>query len=85
MLTTCLVIKLTIDELFDLNDIPPQLPIRTVPDIRSPEVKQELEALYNVQYAHALDKLFETSWYTTHGFAALTAASALRAHWRAHS
>lgn len=73
MLTTCLVIKLTIDELFDLNDIPPQLPIRTVPDIRSPEVKQELEALYNVQYAHALDKLFETSWYTTHGFAALTA------------
>lgn len=72
-LTPRLVIKITIDELFDLNDIPPQLPIRTVPDIRSPEVKQELEALYNVQYAHALDKLFETSWYTSHGFAALIA------------
>jgi hypothetical protein len=73
MLTIYLVIKITIDELFDLNDIPPQLPVRTVPDIRSSEVKRDLEGLYNVQYAHALDKLFETSWYTTHGFATLTA------------
>jgi hypothetical protein len=68
-----LVVKLTIDELFDLNDIPPQLPIRGVPDLHSPEVNKQLEEFYNFEYAHALDKLFETSWYTTLGFATLTA------------
>jgi hypothetical protein len=68
-----LVVKLTIDELFDLNDIPPQLPIRGVPDLRSSEVNKQLEDFYNFKYAHALDKLFETSWYTTLGFATLTA------------
>lgn len=73
LLTASAVVKLTIDELFDLNDIPPQLPIRSVPDISSPEVSKELESLYNFQYAHALDKLFETSWYSTHGFATLMA------------
>lgn len=67
------VVKLTIDELFDLNDIPPQLPIRSVPDLLSSEVNKELEDFYKFKYAHALDKLFETSWYTTQGFATLTA------------
>jgi hypothetical protein len=39
----------------------------------SSEVNNELEDFYNFKYAHALDKLFETSWYTTVGFATLTA------------
>jgi hypothetical protein len=68
-----LVVKLAIDELFDLNDVPPQLPIRSVPDLLSPEVNKELEDFYTFNYAHALDKLFETSWYSTLGFATLTA------------
>jgi len=66
-------VNLTIDELFDLNEIPPQLPVRTVPDLLSSEVNKELEDFYNFKYAHALDKLFETSWYTTLGFVTLTA------------
>lgn len=71
--TTILDVKLTIDELFELNDIPPQLPVRSVADMLTPETSKELEEFYSFKYAHALDKLFETSWYTTQGFAALTA------------
>lgn len=67
------VVNLTIDELFDLNDIPPQLPVRNVPDLLSPDVNKDLEAFYNYQFAHALDKLFETTWYSTQGFATLSA------------
>lgn len=49
------------------------MPVRNVPDLLSQEVNKELEDFYNFKYAHALDKLFETSWYTTQGFATLTA------------
>jgi hypothetical protein len=35
-------------------------------------VNKDLEDFYSFKYAHALDKLFETSWYTTLGFATLT-------------
>lgn len=72
-LTFRTVVNITIDELFDLNDIPPQLPIRNASDLQSPDVNKDLEAFYNFHYAHALDKLFETAWYSTQGFATLTA------------
>lgn len=71
-------VKLTIDELFNLNDIQPQLPVRSTVDPSSPEAQEELEALYNYKYAHALDKFFETSWYSTRGFATLSRDSMLR-------
>lgn len=44
----------------------------------SPEVDAGLRAFYESQYAHALDKLFETTWYTSRGFAALAADQTLR-------
>ena len=42
-----------------------------------PEVNKELEDFYKFKYAYALDKLFETSWYTTLGFVTLTADNQL--------
>lgn len=44
----------------------------------SPEVDAELGSFYDSQYAHALDKLFETTWYTSRGFTALTEDHKLR-------
>ena len=53
-------------QLFALNDIPPQWQQREAPppDLLYPEIEQ----FYRLHYASGLDKLFETSWYSTHGW-----------------
>lgn len=44
----------------------------------SPEVDIDLQAFFDIQYAHALDNLFETNWYITRGFSALNEDPKLR-------
>lgn len=54
-------------QLFVLNDVQPQWQRREAPP---PDLNvQEVEQFYRFHYAQGLDKLFETTWYTLHGWA----------------
>lgn len=54
-------------QLFALNDVQPQWQKREAPP---PDLSlSEIEQFYRFHYAQGLDKLFETTWYTMHGWA----------------
>lgn len=54
-------------DLFALNDIPPQFQQRTPPAQLDPAAQQEINDFFTFHYASGLDRLLETTWYTTHG------------------
>jgi hypothetical protein len=55
------------DSLYSLENIPPTLPSRNLNQLASHEVEQ-VRIMYLAEYASGLDRFFETSWYTDHGF-----------------
>lgn len=58
---------ITIDDLFALNDIPPQYERREAPPPVSAATQQEIADFYNYHYAPGLDRLLETDWYSRSG------------------
>jgi len=56
------------EQLFCLNDVPPQYRVGNAPPPNSVSPQQqEVDDLYRFHYAQGLDKLFETTWYTSQG------------------
>ena len=61
------------DELYSLNDIPPPYETRNTSTTMSTTDHKNLADFYGFHYAPGLDRLFETTWYSSRGFAYLTA------------
>ncbi|KAI9713967.1 MAG: hypothetical protein M1820_000697 [Bogoriella megaspora] len=63
--------RLKMDELFALNNAAPSLPPpRTEP--LPPDLIEEAKTIYEREYATGLDRLLETTWYSTTGLMRLT-------------
>lgn len=71
MLTLIAVKSISTEQLFALNDVAPQYQQREAPPPGSLPPEKEIEAYYKFHYAVGLDRLFETSWYSTRGFSCL--------------
>ncbi|CAK3888843.1 White-opaque regulator 1 [Lecanosticta acicola] len=56
-----------IEDLFSLNDVPPQYRLREAPPPVSPERQHEIGSFFKYHYAAGLDRLFETTWYQHRG------------------
>lgn len=65
------------EDLFSLDDIPPQYQKREVPPPTSPAMQQEVADFYMFHYAPGLNRVFETDWYTTQGLRQLQANPSL--------
>ncbi|KAF2171171.1 hypothetical protein M409DRAFT_63549 [Zasmidium cellare ATCC 36951] len=65
-------------ELFSLNDIPPQYNQRDTPVPLSPQAKADVEPFYKFHYALGLDRLFETTWYSSRGLSHLESDASLQ-------
>ena len=59
------------DQLYALDNVEPRWQVREAPAPPSPVFLDEISDFYRLHYATGLDKLFETSWYSTYGFARL--------------
>ena len=55
------------EHLFSLNDVPPRYQLREAPPPNSTYNQKEIDDFYRLHYAHGLDKLFETQWYSSRG------------------
>nr|POE47864.1 hypothetical protein CFP56_01192 [Quercus suber] len=55
------------DDLFVLNDIPPQYQQRTLSTHLAPATQQEINDFFTHHYAGGLDRLLETDWYGLNG------------------
>ena len=67
------------DELFSLNGIPPRYTTHeSSPPTISPSAREEIESFYKYHYASGLDRLFDTTWYGTHGLSQLLRDPALQ-------
>ncbi|KXL49419.1 hypothetical protein M433DRAFT_141586 [Acidomyces richmondensis BFW] len=58
---------ITMDQLFAINDIPPQYQKHDVPPPLPPAALQEVTDFYEYHFARGLNLLLETDWYTVHG------------------
>ncbi|KAK4547317.1 hypothetical protein LTR36_000972 [Oleoguttula mirabilis] len=72
------VVSLIMDDLFSLNDVPPQYHKREVPPPISPAMQQEVSEFYMFHFASGLDRMLETKFYVTHGLDYLHANPSLR-------
>ncbi|KAK5120986.1 hypothetical protein LTR85_005770 [Meristemomyces frigidus] len=72
------VVPLTMDDLFALNDVPPQYHKREAPPPISSATQQEIADFYMFHFAPGLDRVLETNFYTTHGLDYLQANPSLQ-------
>ena len=64
----------TLDDLCNLN---PSVPLLASHNPLTTQQREEIKYMYVQEYAQGLNKLFETTWYTTHGLERLFANYAL--------
>jgi len=55
------------DQLFAINDVPPQYQKQDAPPPLSPAALQDVTEFYEYHFARGLNTLLETDWYTVHG------------------
>lgn len=55
------------DQLFSLNDVEPQFQRREAPPPGSSPPQKEIDDYFKYHYGFALDKFFETTWYSSRG------------------
>ncbi|KAI9653641.1 MAG: hypothetical protein M1821_006988 [Bathelium mastoideum] len=63
--------RLKVDDLFALHDITPSNPPPRTEQL-PPDLREEVKTIYAREYAPGLDRLFETTWYTTTGLMRIT-------------
>lgn len=68
---------LDINQLFAVNNVEPRWQMREAPPPMPSTVFEEISEFFRLHYATGLDKLFETTWYSTHGLAHLQRDSTL--------
>lgn len=61
----------SIEELFALNGIEPQFQRREAPPPTSAASPEEIASFYNFHYGPGLDRMLETTWYSSQGLAQL--------------
>ena len=77
ILTFVAVKSIAMEQLFSLNDVPPQFEAREAPPPNSMPSQKEIDDFYRLHYAPGLDKVFETTWYKSRGMAVLKQDSSL--------
>lgn len=69
--------KLNIEELFTLDDAPSTYQAREPIEL-SPQSLKDIDSFYRLHYAPGLDRLLETTWYSTQGPSVLNGDSQLQ-------